>query len=162
MGSSLVVQWLGLGAFTAEGPGSIWLGNEDPTSRRALPKKKRKERKEEKKKHYGYRIAIKARRMGLCLSQSGSASGTCCEGWWLMAIPPHSPGYCIMGRDHTDPGAATKNVHHVAGESLTPKRPLWVGVRTCSVATLWTVRWGQKGDDGHLSRCQNLLIMTED
>ena len=49
MGSSLVVQWLGLGAFTAEGPGSIWLGNEDPTSRRALPKKKKKGKKGRKK-----------------------------------------------------------------------------------------------------------------
>lgn len=59
-------------------------------------------------------------------------------------------------RDHMAPGAATNNVNHVCGESHTPKRALWTGVRACSIATVWTVSQGPKGSDEYLSRCQNL------
>ena len=45
-GNSLAVQWLGLHAFTSEGPGSIpGRGNKiprDPTSHAAWPKKKKR------------------------------------------------------------------------------------------------------------------------
>ena len=42
-GNSLAIQWLGLDAFTAEGPGfSPWLGNYDYISRKAQPNKKKK------------------------------------------------------------------------------------------------------------------------
>ena len=47
--------------------------------------------------------------MGSLLSQSASASGDGWEEWWLVSVPSHSPGCCIMERDHMDPRAATNN-----------------------------------------------------